>query len=246
MSIGHPHSTLCQFAMALALAGAVGCQSLAIRGQDPGFDDGETCASLPTEKDMTSLPAYTIEPPDVLCIGLIGNEETPLAKQVVGEHLVAPDGTVNLGSCGTVYLTGMTIEEGRAAVQAHLCQFIPNAQVSLEVAAYNSKVYYVVVDRVGFGQSVLRLAATGNETVLDAVAQVPGLCGLEKKRIWIARPGGPNCCQYQILPIDWCQITSLGGSCTNYQVLPGDRVFIADESWCRPLQHLFGSHPVVH
>jgi len=98
--------------------------------------------------------------------------------------------------------------------------------VTLEVTAYNSKVYYVITDFAGAGQQVVKLPHTGNETVLDAVSNVGGLSSVSSKKMWVARPSPTECGQDQILPVDWCGITQRGQVKTNYQLLPGDRVFI--------------------
>src|SRR5690606_944088 len=79
------------------------------------------------------------------------------------------------------------------------------------------------------GDGITRVPITGNETVLDAIAQVNGLSRLASKKIWIARPvPGSQQCE-QILPVNWDEITSSAASATNYQILPGDRVFIAED-----------------
>ena len=151
-------------------------------------------------------------------------------QPITGEHLVAPDGTVNLGSYGSVYVAGLTLEEATAAVNEHLSQQLDNPQVSMSVFAYNSKVYYVVTEGAGLGDTVARFPITGNETVLDALTQVNGLSRVSSKRIWIARPmlGGAGC--DAILPVNWREITASGATASNYQVLPGDRIFIAQDS----------------
>ncbi len=171
-------------------------------------------------------------------------------QPITGEHLVAPDGTVNLGSYGSVYVAGMTLEEATEAVNEHLSQTLDNPQVSLSVFAYNSKVYYVVTEGAGLGDTVARFPITGNETVLDALTQVNGLSRVSSKRIWIARPmpGGAGC--DAILPVDWKEITAGGATATNYQVLPGDRVFIAQDQlialdaalnrFIAPMERIFG------
>src|SRR5690606_554965 len=41
-------------------------------------------------------------------------------QPITGEHLVAPDGTVNLGSYGSVYVAGLTVEEATNTVNTHL------------------------------------------------------------------------------------------------------------------------------
>jgi protein involved in polysaccharide export with SLBB domain len=150
-------------------------------------------------------------------------------QQIVqGEHLVAPDGTVNLGTYGRVYVAGMTIDQVKTAIETNLGQYLENPRVSVDVFAYNSKVYYVITEGAGFGDNVVRVPVTGNETVLDAIAQINGLSRLSSKKIWIARPapGGVGC--DQILPVNWEEITKGASTATNYQVLPGDRIFLAE------------------
>jgi len=149
-------------------------------------------------------------------------------QQISGEHLVTPDGTVNLGVFGSVYVAGMTLSEARETIEQHLGQFLESPQVSLNVFAYNSKVFYVITEGAGFGDTVVRIPITGNETVLDAIAQVGGMQRVSSKKMWISRPAprGSGC--DQILPIDWQAITKGANTATNYQLLPGDRLFIAE------------------
>jgi polysaccharide biosynthesis/export protein len=172
-------------------------------------------------------------------------------QQIAGEHLVGPDGTVNLGTYGTVYLAGMTVTEAKEAVEAQLSNYLEKPQVSVDVFAYNSKVYYVITEGAGFGDSLMRVPITGNETVLDALAQVNGTSRLSSKNIWIARPTPGDVACDQILPVDWTEITKGAATSTNYQVLPGDRIFIAEnklialDTWLdqvsAPIERLFGT-----
>lgn len=148
-------------------------------------------------------------------------------QQIRGPHLVRADGNVGLGLYGSVRVAGMTLPQARAAIEAHLSQYLLRPEISVDVAGYNSKVYYVVTDGGGVGEQVVRLPSTGNETVLDAVAQIGGLSGVSsKKRIWVSRPSPAGTCTPQQLPVDWCAITKGGMAATNYQLLPGDRVYI--------------------
>ena len=149
-------------------------------------------------------------------------------QPITAEHLVSPDGTVNLGSYGLVYVANMTIEQAKAAVEAHLAQYLDHPEVSLSVFAYNSKVYYVITEGAGLGDLAARFPVTGNETVLDAITQIGGLSRTSSTNVWIARPapGGIGC--DEILPVNWKEIVKGGGTATNYQVLPGDRIFIAE------------------
>jgi polysaccharide export outer membrane protein len=149
------------------------------------------------------------------------------SQQTRGEHLVRPDGTISLGSYGAVYLAGFTIEEAKCAIEAHLSQWLLDPEISLDILAYNSKVYYVITNRAGCGEQVLRFPSTGNETVLDAISQVHGLPAVASRcRIWIARPAPCSSPCYQVLPVDWRAISEGGSICTNYQVFPGDRIYV--------------------
>lgn len=172
-------------------------------------------------------------------------------QQVAGEHIVGPDGRVNLGIYGSVYVAGMTLNEVRTAVEQHLSEFLDKPRIAVDVEAYNSKFYYIVFEGAGFGDSLLRFPVTGNETVLDALSQVNGLSRLSNEHhIWIARPGPPGSRCEQVLPVRWKQITESGETATNYQVLPGDRIFVAQDNLyavdtfiskvTAPLEQLFG------
>jgi polysaccharide export outer membrane protein len=148
-------------------------------------------------------------------------------QEIRGPHLVRPDGTVALGTYGSVYVAGMTLDEAKAAMEAHLGKYLRKPQVSLDVYAYNSKVYYVITDGAGFGEQIISIPFKGNETVLDALSQVNGLSPVSSKnRIWLARPAPADkgCCQ--VLPVDYKAISQGGATATNYQILPGDRVYV--------------------
>jgi polysaccharide export outer membrane protein len=147
-------------------------------------------------------------------------------QDIRGEHIVGPDGTVRLGVYGSVRVCGMTLDDAKAAIERHLGQFLYRPQISLDVIGYNSKVYYVVTDGGGAGEQVVRLPATGNETVLDAISYINGLPPVaSRKRIWVSRPAPPGCPR-QILPVDWDAVVRGGETATNYQILPGDRVYV--------------------
>ncbi|MGO9108869.1 MAG: polysaccharide biosynthesis/export family protein [Thermoguttaceae bacterium] len=151
------------------------------------------------------------------------------AQPVTGQYLVGPDGTVNLRQYGVVHIAGKTVTEARIAIQNHLKQFLDSPELSVDVLAYNSKVYYIVTQGAGIGDSVRRLPITGNETVLDAISQINGLSQVSSKKIWIARPAPHNFGCQQVLPIEWDAITQGAQTATNYQILPGDRLYVAED-----------------
>ncbi len=172
-------------------------------------------------------------------------------QQIRGEHLIRPDGTVGLGMYGSVFVAGMTIPQVKVAIEQHLSRTLYRPEVSVDVAAFNSKYYYMITDFAGSGEQVVRLPATGNETVLDAIAHIGGLSAVSSKKIWVSRPAPAGSCQDQILPVDWRGITRRGHTRTNYQILPGDRVFIMGQPLTKldgqlartlnPIERLFGA-----
>jgi polysaccharide biosynthesis/export protein len=152
--------------------------------------------------------------------------ESRALQQIRGPHLVRPDGTVSLGIYGSVMVTGLTLSAARTVIEELLSKYLQSPEITVDVAAYNSKVLYVVYDGGGAGQQIYRLPITGNETVLDAVSQLNGLSQVaDTNRIWVARPT-IGCQDDQILPVDWCAITARGRGDTNYQLMPGDRVYV--------------------
>ncbi len=150
-------------------------------------------------------------------------------QMINNTYLVGPDGTINLGQYGTVHVAGKTVTEAKLAIERHLSQFLDSPKVSLDVAAYNSKVYYIITQGTGADDNVVRVPITGNETVLDAISQVRGISQVSSKRIWIARPSPAGTGCEQVLPVNWNAITRGGNTATNYQIFPGDRVFIAND-----------------
>jgi beta-lactamase regulating signal transducer with metallopeptidase domain len=54
------------------------------------------------------------------------------AQQIAGEHLVGPDGRVNLGTYGTVYVADMTLDEARWAIQSHLENKLDDPELTVE------------------------------------------------------------------------------------------------------------------
>jgi len=151
------------------------------------------------------------------------------AQQITGQHLVAMDGRVNLGTYGSVFVTGMTIEEARAAIEEKLKEKLENPEVFVDVLAYNSKVYYIITQGGGLGDNVVKAPITGNETVIDAVANLGGISQVSSTRMWIARPAPNGVGCEQILPVQWNDIAQGASTATNFQLMPNDRLFIAQD-----------------
>jgi polysaccharide export outer membrane protein len=181
---------------------------------------------LPNEAQMSFLPTYKIEPPDILQVDAIASfSET--SPSISGQHLVGPDGNINLGNYGPVFVAGKTISEVKDAIEQVLLKYVESPQVVVDVYAYNSKVYYVVTQGGTEGDNVYRMPVTENETVLDAIAGIGGLTAPEATKVWISRPATNGVGDAKVLSVNWNDIAEGNSTASNYQLLPGDRLFIS-------------------
>ena len=242
--------------LALATLAAVGCHG----GGHHLAPDAPAATILPpggvpTELNMVSLPPYVIGPPDLLVINVYGIPREELApaavlspQEISGQHLVRPDGTVNLGVYGSVSVAGLTTDQAKEAIRRHIGEQLKVlAQVSggvttpsppdlnkllvaVDVIGYNSKKYHVILDGGGYGEQIAEFPFQGYETVLNALANVGGLHALGSKAdVWVARRTLNRNCPDQILQVDYVAVTQHGIADTNYQLFPGDRVYVRAE-----------------
>jgi protein involved in polysaccharide export with SLBB domain len=186
-----------------------------------------------TESNMRTLPTYVIEPPDILFATVTARDGTSLDAS--GKRQVAPDGTVALGSFGSAYVAGMTLEEAQETIERQVRKQAPKAKVLIDVYGYNSKKYYIVVETPGQGDSIVAAPVTGNETVLDAISLIGGFGQMQQTTttIHVARPSLTG---ERILPVDYKSITRGASTNTNYQLLPGDRLVISQTAAPAPAQ----------
>jgi polysaccharide export outer membrane protein len=196
---------------------------------DLGFEYGQVSVSTLTVLEAKAAIRAHLE--QAFKIGFdirVQLAESQAQQQIRGEHLVRPDGKITLGSYGSVYVTGMTLEKAKTAIQDFLATKFLEPDIALDVSGYNSMVYYVIFDLDGSGQAVTRMPFTGNETVLDAIGELKGLpAGSDRFNIWVARPASPEHASDQVLPVNWQAISRKGATATNYQLMPGDRLYVA-------------------
>lgn len=163
--------------------------------------------------------AYVIEPSDILRIEINGLPEN--GQPANGGKTVGPDGTVSVGGYGSVFVSGMTTAQARAAIVKHLATHVKTMyklEAEVEVSASNSKVYYVIDS--GEDQ-VYRFPIKGEETAASAVLRIEGLAdSAAKEGVWVASP--PD----QFREVDWRAITQEGRLASNYRLSAGDRVYV--------------------
>ncbi len=220
----------------LATLLAIGCQTV----RTP--EEQIAATPIPRELNKVSMPEYVVSPPDLLIVEVL--EALP-GRPITGERLVRPDGTITLGFYGDVYVNGLTVREIKEKIIIHLRKYLTDEvlglvgfdegnqriaiapgdsdRVFVDVAAYNSQVYYVQGDVAAPG----RLPITGNETVLDAVNYAGGLAPTASvPNVRLVRPGPPGTATAQVLPVNLSAIIQEGDTTTNYQLMPGDRLYV--------------------
>ena len=150
-------------------------------------------------------------------------------QQIAGDHTVSPDGRITLGAYGQVRVSGLTIPECKKAIETHLSQFLDNPQVAVDMFSYNSKQYYIVLKVNEFGDRVMMFNCTGNDTVMQAIANMHGLnvnpAQLIQFTLKHVRPrenGEP-----MVTSLDWEKVLfSPSGFGDNLQLFPGDRLVL--------------------
>lgn len=168
---------------------------------------------------------YTVAPPDIVSVSvkLPSREEEVRLRGVNGEHLVSPDGDIDLGArFGIIPAAGLTPQEIQSQVQQRLAAEAQDYDVTISVVEQNSKFYYIIVQGDGSGDTVMRMPlVTGEEDVSDALQHVKD-ADLKGKRIWISRPLAGN--DDVILQVN-ADASQVGW--THHRILSGDRIFIA-------------------
>lgn len=201
-----------------------GCSALDRHAEKKVPQYGVVNACIPRELQMTTMPAYVVEPPDELDVVV-----RPASLDVPqSTATVQADGTIDLGFAGDVYVTGLTLREVEAKIAAQLTPLARQRRirepVEVSVRLVNgreSKRFYVL----GTVTNQASFPITGNETVLDGILQAQLRQNSLPEKAYLVRPhpaGGKD----QVFAIDWFGIKDRGETLTNYQLMPGDRIVV--------------------
>jgi polysaccharide export outer membrane protein len=129
-----------------------GCRSFSEPSTRTSPVDANVPSSVPRELRKTVLPAYVIEPPDLLAIEAIHAvpkqpyhlqpfdtvmlqvEGTPPESPISGIYPVGADGTIVLVHYGAVYVAGKTVDEARALLANFLKTRLSNPEITVSLA----------------------------------------------------------------------------------------------------------------
>ncbi|GHT44368.1 hypothetical protein FACS189454_01510 [Planctomycetales bacterium] len=165
-------------------------------------------------------------------------------QQIEGNHLVAPDGFITLGSYGRVNVTGLTVPECQNVIERRLAHFLDKPQVSVEVAHMNSKVYYVIIKSANGGDRVMKFPCTGNDTVMAAITELNGMMPDVNDNIQHIRPGKGDD-DTKTTQLQWSKIIlHRAGYGQNMQLLPEDRI-IFEVKPTQETQRIKGDSPAM-
>src|SRR5437667_2566269 len=136
MQISRYYRRLCPAFLALAWTG---CMNVDAHHVGPNAPAASLVApaNVPSELSMLTLPPYAIGSPDILLIEVytlprenLGPAAVLSPQPITGQHLVRPDGTVNLGVYGAISVVGLTTDEAKEAVRRHVYEELKKLNVS--------------------------------------------------------------------------------------------------------------------
>jgi len=213
-------------ALVAALPLPIGCRALERKEARQIPQLGRIDPTAPNELRRTNVPSYQIEPPDELELEVRPDLGFSLPRIVT----VRPDGRIDLGFAGDVYVAGSTLDgaerliEGRLNVEAlrRELEVDDPIEVSVRLASPSRSKYYYVIGTVN---SQGPFPYTGDETVLKAILEAGLRSNSLPEKAYLVRPTPPGQPD-KVLRIDWVGIKDRGDPTTNYQVFPGDRIIV--------------------
>ncbi len=116
---------------------------------------------LQAHEHEVSAIEYRLGIPDAVAVS------APRILEIDGEtQRIQPDGKISFRLLGNVKIVGMTPKEVAGKLEVLLSKYYIDPKVSVQVASYSSKKYYVLHESGQTGQ----FPYTGRDTVLDVVA----------------------------------------------------------------------------
>lgn len=190
---------------------------------------------------------YTIDTPDLLWVKVAQfygapddadatNDRNPLTRGIHGQHIVNPEGAVQLGPLGNVRIAGKTVADAAKAIEKRLEDAAPgsNFAVEVDVVKYNSRRVYVVVQQPNGHDNVMLYVFPGDpattQTTVDKVLSQtswPNPINFANATITVRRPAGPYAeADEQTLNVKWNAATGRPTEETNRRLQPGDRLVV--------------------
>ena len=188
-------------------------------------------ATPPRELDLVTHPPFVLEAGDALLIQPVDLEST---VRLPNDQVVQPDGSIDLGKYGRLFVAGRPITEIETAIQqaVRLSEKTKNNTdpgfIDVRLVSRTSKNYYVL----GEVNTPGSFPVIGRETVLDAIIAAGGVTDRASlENVALSRPSRPGYPR-TVMPVCYPAIVQLGDTTTNYQMRPGDRIFVPSKAFC--------------
>lgn len=192
--------------MAPALLAAAGCS----------HKNEDILDFLQAHEHETSAIEYRVGVPDSILIS------APRILEIDGEAArIQPDGKISLRLLGDVKVSGMTAKEIGAKLEVLLNEYYVDPKVSVRIAGYNSKKYYVFGEVGGVGPHTY----TGRDTLMDVIARSGVTFMSWTSQVKILRPS-PNEKDRRTIVVDVDHMIRTGDVSANVLIEPEDIVYV--------------------
>jgi protein involved in polysaccharide export with SLBB domain len=161
---------------------------------------------------------YLVHCPDVLAIQVSDRPD------LTGPHPVGPDGRIDLDGHDRLRVEGRTVPEIGRLVAREIG--LPQEQVHVRVAAFNSQQVYLFGQGIGVQRAV---PYQGPETVLDLLQRTGGIAsGAAPNDIYLVRSHIAEDRQPEVFHINLPAILMQKDQRTNLRLQPFDQVYIGE------------------
>jgi len=171
---------------------------------------------LPEREHSVSAIEYRVGIPDAVSIS------APRIIEIDGEtERIRPDGKIGLKLLGDVKVVGMTAKEIAAKLEVLLGKYYVEPKVSIRVAAYGSKKFYVYGEGIGGGTRPY----TGRDTLLDVVMPAVTNFLAWTNRVQVIRPAHGDT-PVRVITVDVKKMVETGDWSQNILLEPNDVVWV--------------------
>jgi protein involved in polysaccharide export with SLBB domain len=173
----------------------------------------------PYEVDVTAK-SYVLLPPDEIEIHCSKVPEIHLQRQ-----RIRPDGNVTFENLGSIPVAGKTPEEVADILRTKVSELYAltgDKPIDVQIAAYQSKLFYVLgeVDRPG------PQVYTGRDTVLRALATTVPTVLAWKERVQVIRPSVDKSIRPKIFEVNFDRMIAHGDASKDVLLQEGDIIYV--------------------
>ena len=174
---------------------------------------------MPQDVNVTA-EIYILQPPDEVQTFCAAVPEINQFRQ-----RIRPDGKISFEKLGDIEAAGKTPEQLAGTIEKEFTEFYSFTEdnpINVQVAAFQSKVYYVLGQVSAPGPKIY----TGRDTVLTAIAQAGPTPLAWTHRIQVIRPSSDKKIKPQIFELDLDKMRAYGDTSKNVLLNEGDIIYV--------------------